>query len=115
MEHTYMRAHVAEACPKTLVQLDWGLIRIFSTFSLEGGLALMEDKVKEQVTGLELRHMFILCCNSALCTHIPNVAIFVYQDMRMEVASRYHEFSADRGIDELSGEDLSGPARDLAE
>jgi hypothetical protein len=31
--------------------------------------------------------MFVLCCNSALRTHIPNIAVFAHQDPRMEVAS----------------------------
>jgi hypothetical protein len=65
------------------------MVRTFSnhTTSLKGGLALMEDKVKEQVAGLELQHMFVLCGNSALRTHIPNIAVFAHQDPRMEVAS----------------------------
>jgi hypothetical protein len=68
------------------------MIRIFSnhTASLEGGLALMEDKVKELVAGLELQQMFMLCGNSARCTHIPNIAVFAHQDPRMEVASGKH-------------------------
>ncbi len=92
MEGTYVWTGVMEACPKTLVQLYRGMIRIFSnhTASLEGGIALMEDKVKEQVAGLELQHMFVLCGNSALRTHIPNIAIFAHQDPRMEVASGKH-------------------------
>ncbi len=92
MEGTYVWAGVMEACPKTLVQLYRGMIRIFSNHmsSLEGGIALMEDKVKEQVAGLELQHMFVLCGNSVLRTHIPNIAIFAHQDPRMEVASGKH-------------------------
>jgi hypothetical protein len=37
------------------MQLYRGTIKIFSnlTTSLEGGMALMEDKLKEQVAGLE--------------------------------------------------------------
>jgi hypothetical protein len=50
------------------------------------GLALMEDKLKEQVAGLELATMFVLCGNSSLHTHIPNIAMFAQQDHRMEVA-----------------------------
>jgi hypothetical protein len=33
----------------------------------------MEDKLKEQVAGLELAMMFVLCDNLALHTHIPNI------------------------------------------
>jgi hypothetical protein len=67
-----------EACPKTLVQLHKGMITIFSyqTARMEVELALMEDKVKEKVAGLELQHMFMLCGNSAICTHMPNMTLF---------------------------------------
>ncbi len=53
---TYVWRHTAGACPETLVQLYNGMIRVFSnhTASLEGGPALMEDKVKEPVAGQEL-------------------------------------------------------------
>jgi hypothetical protein len=47
----------------------------------------MEDKLKEQVGGLELGMMFVLCGNSALHTHIHNIAMFAHQDHRMEVAT----------------------------
>jgi hypothetical protein len=78
--------------PQELVQLYKGMIRIFSnhTTSLEGGLALMEDKVKEQAAGLELLHMFVLYGYLALRTHIPNIAVFAHQDTRMEVPSGKH-------------------------
>jgi hypothetical protein len=65
--------HLEEECPRTLVQLYRGPIKIFSNRSstLEGGLALIEDKAKEQVASLELGTMFVLCGNSALHTHSP--------------------------------------------
>jgi hypothetical protein len=74
------------------VKLYKGIIRIFSNHmaSMEVGLALMEDKMKDQVARLDLQHMFVLCGNSALCTHIPNLAVFAHQGLRMEVASRKH-------------------------
>jgi hypothetical protein len=64
-----------------------GPIKIFSNHNstLEGSLALMEDKAKEQVASLELGTMFVLCRNSALHTHIPNI-VFTHQDHRMKVA-----------------------------
>jgi hypothetical protein len=88
MEGTYVWTHSQEECPRTLVQLYRGPIKIFSnrTSSLEGGLALMEDKVKEQVAGLELGMMFVLCGNWALPIHISNIPVFAHQDHRMEVA-----------------------------
>jgi hypothetical protein len=89
VEGTYVWTHLEEKCPKTLVQLYWGSIKIFSNWSrtLAGGLALMEDKAKEQVAGLELGTMFVLCGKSALHPHIPNIVVFAHQDHRMEVAT----------------------------
>ena len=89
---TYLWVHVAEACPKTLVQLYRGFIQVFSnnTSSLEGSLAMMKDKEKEQVAGQEFQHMFVffvlLCGNSGMHTRISNMAVFTHQDQRMEVA-----------------------------
>jgi hypothetical protein len=50
----------------------------------------MEDKVKEQVARLELGHMFTLCGNLLLSTHIPTIAVFALQDPRMEMTSGKH-------------------------
>jgi hypothetical protein len=47
----------------------------------------MEDKLKEQAGSLELGIMFVLCGDTAMHTHIPNIAVFAYQDHRMEVAT----------------------------
>jgi hypothetical protein len=47
----------------------------------------MEDKLKEQVSGLELGKMFMMCGNSALHTCILYIAVFTHQDHRMEVAT----------------------------
>ncbi len=93
MEGTYVWTHTEEACPKTLIQLYRGMIQIYSnhTMNLEGSVALVEDKVKDQVAGLELGHMFVLWGNSALRTHIANIAVFAHQDQRMEVASGTRE------------------------
>ncbi len=50
-------------------------------YSVEGWLALREDKVKEQVAGLELQHiMFELYGNSVLRTQIPKFAIWSNKD-----------------------------------
>ncbi len=89
VEGTYVWTHLEEECSRTQVQLYRVPIKIFSNHSstLEGGLALMEDKAKEQVAGLELGTMFVLCGNSALHTHIPNIAVLAHQDHRMEVAT----------------------------
>ena len=94
MEGTYVWEHVKEACPRTLIQLFRGMIRIFSnsTANLEGSTAMVE--VKDQAAGLELGHMFVLCGSSALRTHIDNIAVFAHQDQRMEVASGAREEEA---------------------
>ncbi len=42
---------------------------------------------KNQVAGLELCHMFVLCGNSVLRIHIPNIAVSAHQESRWEVAS----------------------------
>ncbi len=63
VEGTFVWAHLEEEYPRTLVQLYRGTIKIFSnqTTSLERCLALMDDKLKEQVVaGLELGTMFVL-------------------------------------------------------
>ena len=52
------------------------------------------DKVKDQVAGLELGQMFVLCGSLALRTHISNIAIFAHQDPRMEVTSGAREVEA---------------------
>jgi hypothetical protein len=89
MEGTYVWTHLEDECPRTLAQLYRGPIKIFANRSstLEGGLALMEDKAKEQVAGLELGTMFVLCGNFALHTHITNIAVFAHQDHRMEMST----------------------------
>ncbi len=81
MEGTYVLTHQEEECPRTLVQLYRGPIKIFSNRSstLEGSLALM--------AGLELGTMFVLCGNSTLHTHILNIAVFAHQDHQMEMAT----------------------------
>jgi hypothetical protein len=102
VEGTYVWTHQEEECPRTLVQLYRGPIKIFSNRSntLQGGLALMEDQPKEQVAGLEFGTMFVLCGNSALHTHIPNIAVFAHQDHRMEVATGCFK-------DQLAGMDVT--------
>ncbi len=120
-----MWTHLEEECPRTRVQLHRGPIKIFTNWStsLEVGLALMEDKLKEQVAGLEIGTIFVLCGNSALHTHITNIAVFAHQDQRMEVAAGkfseqaadVHELPADQGVHGATGEDQAGQARDVPE
>jgi hypothetical protein len=76
VEGTYVWSHSEEECPQTLVQLYRGSIKIFSNriTSLEGGLALMEDKLKKHVGGLEVGTMFVLCGGGAQGQHQPHGA-----------------------------------------
>ncbi len=54
VEGRYVWTHLEEECPRTLVQLYRGPIKIFTNrnSSLEGSLARMEGKAKEQVAGV---------------------------------------------------------------
>ncbi len=72
VEGTYVWTHLEEECPRTLVQLYQGPIKIFSNRSctLEGGLAPMKDKAKEQVASLELGTM-------RPCAHILPILLFL--------------------------------------
>ncbi len=74
----YIWTHLEEESLWTLVQLYKGTIKIFSTGKPPWrALALMEDKLKEQVVSLELGTMSLLCGNSALHTHFPKIALFL--------------------------------------
>ncbi len=72
VDKTYVWTHLEEESPRPWCSCTGGPIKIFSNWStsLEGGLALMEDKLKEQVALLELETMFVLCGNLAL--HHPH-------------------------------------------
>jgi hypothetical protein len=48
---------------------------------------MMEDKLKEQVAGLDLGTMFVLCGDLALHNHFPNIAVFAHQDNHMGMAT----------------------------
>jgi hypothetical protein len=47
----------------------------------------VEDMLKEQVAGLKLGTMFVVCGNSPLHAHVPNIAVFAHRDNRIEVAT----------------------------
>ncbi len=88
------------------MQLYRGTIKIFSnwTTSLEEGLALTEDKLKEQVAVPELGTMFMLCDNSTLHTHIPNISVLPTRNRMEEAASKFPELPA--GVDVTRQETL---------
>jgi hypothetical protein len=75
VDRTYMWTHSEEECPWNLVQQYRVTIKIQTT-SLWGSLELMEDKLKEQVAGLELGTMWQLCvAHSHLPTKFPKVPV----------------------------------------
>jgi hypothetical protein len=47
---------------------------------------VVENKDKDQAIGLEIAEYFILCGRQAYKTHIKSTAIFIYNDLRAEVA-----------------------------
>ncbi|OBQ31618.1 MAG: hypothetical protein AN484_28870, partial [Aphanizomenon flos-aquae WA102] len=102
-------AHETHSCPEGIVQLYLGPVKIFSntTETMEGGTAVIEDLVKEQVAGLELESMIILCGNAALKTHLRGVVLFVHPALGIEVAKG----SFDSGV---SGADLTRVESELS-
>jgi hypothetical protein len=58
-----------------------------SSTSYAGGLAIMEGSEKDQVAGLELTELFLLCGRAAMRTHINNIVIFFHSMSGMQVAS----------------------------
>jgi hypothetical protein len=68
---------------------------------VEGGLALMEDKVKEQVAGLELQHMFVLCGNSALDMHLNVYNIDLITTYMVVYLQRFIKLGMHRRLQEL--------------
>ena len=65
-----------------------GPVKIFSNSSdtLEGGTAVIEDLVKEQVAGLQLDIMMVLCGNAALQTHLRSILRILHPATGIEVA-----------------------------
>ncbi len=45
-----------------------------------------EHQDKDQVAGLEMAELFILCSHQAFKTHIKSIAILIHEDDRVEVA-----------------------------
>jgi hypothetical protein len=52
----------------------------------EGSTAVVEHQDKDQVAGLEMVELFILCGHQAFKTHIKSITVFIHKDDRMEVA-----------------------------
>jgi hypothetical protein len=52
----------------------------------EGATAVVEHPDKDQAAELEMADSFILCSHQAFKTHRKSIAVFIYEDDRMEVA-----------------------------
>ncbi len=76
------------ACPQMIVHLYLGLMKVYTNQSgiYEGSTAVVEHKDKDQATGLEIAELFILCGHQAYKTHIKNIAVFMHNNDRVEVA-----------------------------
>lgn len=53
---------------------------------MEGSIAVMEHKDKDQMARPEIAESFILCSYQAYKMHIKSIKVFVYYDDRVEVA-----------------------------
>ncbi|OBQ33257.1 MAG: hypothetical protein AN484_27315, partial [Aphanizomenon flos-aquae WA102] len=101
MEGTGVWSHETHTCPEGIVQLYLGPVKIFSNSSdtLEGGTAVIEDLVKEQVAGLQLDTLMVLCGNAALQTHLRGIVLFVHPATGIEVAKgKFDSLVADADI-----------------
>jgi hypothetical protein len=89
IEGTYVWNSPVTACPESLVTLYRGVIKVYSntTATLAGGLAVVDDPVKEQVAGLELSEQFLMCGSAAYKTHVKNLILFVHPHASMQVAT----------------------------
>jgi hypothetical protein len=52
----------------------------------EGDVAVVEHSDKDRAAGLEIAESFILCGHQAFKTHIKNIAVFMHEDDRVQVA-----------------------------
>ncbi len=72
-------------------------IKVFSntTASLTGGMAIVDDPIKEQVAGLELGEQFLMCGSAAYKTHVKNLILFAHAHPSMSVATGSFHSSPD--------------------
>ncbi len=87
-EGTYVWDYSQDACPDTLVSLYRGRIKVLtnSTATFTDGTAIMSERDKSQVAGLELKETMILLGQAAQTTHIKNIAVFFHPIEQIEVA-----------------------------
>jgi hypothetical protein len=88
LEGTVVWEYDLMACPQMIVHLYLGLMKVYTNQSgiYEGSTAVVEHKDKDQATGLEIAELFILCGHQAYKTHIKNIAVFMHNNDRVEVA-----------------------------
>ncbi len=88
LEGTVVWEYDSMACPQTIVRLYRGMMKAYvnQTNTYEGSTVVVEHQDKDQAAGLELAESFILCGHQAFKTHIKNIAVFIHNDDRMEVA-----------------------------
>ncbi len=74
-------------CPQMIVQLYKGLMKVYMNQSgiYEGSIAVMEHKIKDQAAGLEIAES-LFCSHQACERHIKNIAVFMHNNDRVEVA-----------------------------
>jgi hypothetical protein len=67
LEGTEVWEYNSMACPKMIVQLDKGLMKIYTnqTDIYEGNTAVVEHEDKDQAAGLVIAESFILCGHQA--------------------------------------------------
>ena len=89
LEGCYIWETNKTTCPDSLVTLYKGPIKVFSnsTASLSGGMAIVDDPIKEQVAGLELGEQFLMCGSAAYKTHVKNLILFVHAHPSMSIAT----------------------------
>jgi hypothetical protein len=102
LEGTVVWEYDPMECPQTIVRLYNGMMKAYvnQSSSYEGSSVVIEHQDKDQAAGLEVAESFILCGHHAYRTHIKNIAVFVHEDDRMEVAQG--RFSGKEGEADLT-------------
>jgi hypothetical protein len=88
LEGTVVWENDSMACPKMIVQLYKGLMKIYTIQMniYEGSTAVVEHNDKDQAAGLEFDESFMHCRHQAYKAHIKSIAVFVHNGDRVEVA-----------------------------
>ena len=84
---TYIWRHEKLACPDTISQIYCGPMRFYmngTDTNLEGGLAVLEKD--DQIAGLELTTLFLLCHSEAWATHLRDIVVVLHSNNYTSVA-----------------------------